>query len=198
MRKFIAMVGTNTTNSTNRKLLQYMQRHFADQAEIELMEVSGLPMFNKPRNMKVPDQALAMAEKIEASDGVIISTPEYDHAVPAILMNALAWLSYGIQPLMDKPVMVVGASFGSLGTSRAQGHLRQILDSPEIRARIMPSSEYRVGSVLKVLDENGNLTDDKLVEHLDALFADFQRFVEISDELWHTAQFDKQHPTQEP
>ena len=38
MHKFIAMVGTNSDESTNRKLLQYMQSHYADQAEIELMK----------------------------------------------------------------------------------------------------------------------------------------------------------------
>ncbi len=47
-------------------------------------------------------------EKIAAADGVIISTPEYDHSCPAVLMNALAWLSYGIYPLLNKPVMITG------------------------------------------------------------------------------------------
>ncbi len=192
MTKYIALVGTTTKDSTNRKLLQYMKRHFENQAEIELVEVSGLPMFNKPRDMKVPERATEIAKMIDDSDGVIISTPEYDHAAPAVLMNALEWLSYGIHPLMDKPVMIIGASFGSLGTSRAQAHLRQMLDSPELRARIMPSSEYMVGHVLQAFDDNGDLTSDELVEKLDALFADFQRFVEISKELWHTTKVDKQ------
>ncbi|EEI25809.1 NADPH-dependent FMN reductase [Lentilactobacillus hilgardii] len=191
MRKFIGLVGTNTTQSTNRQLLQFMKRHFVKQAELELIEVSGLPMFNKPQDMKVPERATEIAKKIDASDGVIISTPEYDHAVPAVLMNALEWLSYGIHPLLDKPVMIIGASFGSLGTSRAQAHLRQMLDSPEISARVMPSSEYLVGHVLEAFDDKGDLTDKDKVEQLDALFADFQQFVEISKELWHTVKVDK-------
>ncbi len=125
MNKYIALVGTNTKQSTNRQLLQFMKRHFDQKAAIEIIEVSGLPMFNKPADREVPQRAKDIAKKIDASDGVIIATPEYDHAVPAVLMNALEWLSYGIHPFLDKPVMIIGASFGALGTSRAQAHLRK-------------------------------------------------------------------------
>ncbi|MBQ0836611.1 NADPH-dependent FMN reductase [Lactiplantibacillus pentosus] len=183
MHKFIAMVGTNSDESTNRKLLQYMQAHYADQAEIELMEIKGLPIFNKPENRQIPEQAQGMAAKIDDADGVIISTPEYDHSAPAVLLNALEWLSFHIQPFVDKPVMILGASYGALGTSRAQAHLRQVLDSPELRARIMPSSEFMLGHSLQAFDDDGDLVDDQQVAKLDGLFADFQMFVEITKKL---------------
>ena len=48
MLKLIAIVGTNSKRSTNRQLLQYMQKHFADKAEIELVEIKDIPVFNKP------------------------------------------------------------------------------------------------------------------------------------------------------
>ena len=47
--KFIGLVGTNSKRSTNRQLLQYI-KHFADKAEIELVEIKDLPVFNKPAN----------------------------------------------------------------------------------------------------------------------------------------------------
>ena len=90
--KLIGLVGTNSKKSTNRQLLQYMQKHFADKADIELLEIKDIPIFNKPADKKVPAQILKIAEKIEAADGVIIGTPEYDHSIPAVLMSALAWL----------------------------------------------------------------------------------------------------------
>ena len=46
--KFIGLVGTNSKRSTNRQLLQYIQKHFADKADIELVEIKDLPVFNKP------------------------------------------------------------------------------------------------------------------------------------------------------
>lgn len=127
MLKLIAIVGTNSKRSTNRQLLQYMQKHFADKAEIELVEIKAIPVFNKPADKQVPAEILEIAAKIEEADGVIIGTPEYDHSIPAVLMSALAWLSYGIYPLLNKPIMITGASYGTLGSSRAQLQLRQIL-----------------------------------------------------------------------
>ena len=87
MTKFIALVGTNSQRSTNRTLLQYMQKHFAKKVEIELVEIKDLPLFNKPANKQVPELAKEIAAKIEAADGVIIGTPEYDHAIPAVLIQ---------------------------------------------------------------------------------------------------------------
>ncbi|GEO79712.1 NADPH-dependent FMN reductase [Companilactobacillus mindensis] len=183
MNKFIAIVGSNSNKSTNRELLKYMKHHFQSQAEIELVEIKGLPIFKKSADKFVPQEAKDIAKKIEASDGVIIATPEYDHSIPAILSSALAWLSYGIHPLLDKPVMITGASYGSLGSSRAQSQLRQILDSPELKARIMPSSEFLLGHSLQAFDDNGDLKDKVAAQQLDGLFKDFLQFVNIFNQL---------------
>ena len=131
MEKFIGLVGTNSDHSTNRQLLQFMEKHFSDKAQIEIIEIKDIPMFTKSEDRKIPHEVQVIADKIDEAAGVIISTPEYDHSVPASLSNALNWLSYGIYPFVDKPVMITGASYGTLGSSRAQMHLRQILDAPE-------------------------------------------------------------------
>lgn len=183
MLKFIGLVGTNSKKSTNRQLLQYMQKHFADKADIELIEIKDLPLFNKPADMQVPDSVKEIAAKIEAADGVIIGTPEYDHSIPAVLMSALAWLSYGIYPLLGKPVMITGASYGTLGSSRAQLQLRQILDAPEIKASVMPGSEFLLSHSLQAFDKNGDLIDLETIQKLDALFDDFRLFVKITEKL---------------
>ncbi len=181
--KLIAIVGTNSKQSTNRRLLAYMQKHFKDQATIELVEIADLPIFNKPKDRHIPDSVRAIAEKIEASDGVIIGTPEYDHAIPAVLMNALAWLSYGIYPMLNKPVMITGASYGTLGSSRAQLQLRQILDAPELKAAVMPGSEFLLSHSLQAFDDHGDLVDPDIVAKLDALFADFRIFVTLANKV---------------
>ena len=183
MLKLIGLVGTNSKRSTNRQLLQYMQKHFADKAEIELVEIKDIPIFNKPADKKLPAIVTEIAGKIEAADGVIIGTPEYDHSIPASLMSALAWLSYGIYPLLNKPVMITGASYGTLGSSRAQLQLRQILDAPELKASVMPGSEFLLSHSLQEFDKDGNLIDLETIQKLDALFDDFRLFVKITEKL---------------
>src|SRR5699024_10759922 len=189
---FIAIVGSNSNKSTNRELLKYMKKRFQSAAEIELVEIKNLPIYKKSADKYVPQEALDIAAKIEAADGVIIATPEYDHSIPAALSSALAWLSYGIHPFVDKPVMITGASYGSLGSSRAQAQLRQILDSPELKARIMPSSEFLLGHSLQAFDENGDLKDKDVVKELDGLFQDFLQFVNISKQLNNAKDVTKQ------
>ncbi|MDN6252250.1 MAG: NAD(P)H-dependent oxidoreductase, partial [Lactiplantibacillus plantarum] len=147
--KFVGIVGTNATKSTNRQLLQYMQRHFQQQATIEICEIKDLPAFNEPEDRTAPVAIQQLSDKITAADGVIFATPEYDHSIPAVLKSAIEWLSYTTRPLINKPVMIVGASNGSLGTSRAQAHLRQILEAPELKALVMPNIEYLLGRSLQ-------------------------------------------------
>lgn len=50
--KFIAIVGTNVTKSYNRKLLQFMSSHFANQAQIEVTEIKDIPLFVKTMNKR--------------------------------------------------------------------------------------------------------------------------------------------------
>ncbi|MEG0289686.1 MAG: NADPH-dependent FMN reductase [Carnobacterium sp.] len=183
MKKIIGLVGTNSDHSTNRMLLQFIQKHFSNQAQIEVVEIKDLPLFNKPENKQLPVLVQELAKKIEDADGVIISTPEYDHSVPASLINALNWLSYGIFPFVDKPVMTTGASYGTLGSSRAQMHLRQILDAPELKARVMPSSEFLLSHSLQAFDEDAGLIDFEQIEKLEGLFEDFQIFMDITNQL---------------
>ena len=183
MLNFVGLIGTNSKESNNRRLLQFMQKHFAEKATIELVEIDNIPLFNKPQKMKVPEVVSELAKKIEAADGVIIATPEYDHSSPAVLQNALAWLSYGIFPMVNKPVMIVGASLGTLGSSRAQLQLRQILDAPELKAAIMPGSEFLLGRAQQAFDEKGSLKDKATVKKLDLLFDDFRLFVKLNEKM---------------
>ena len=181
--KYLAIVGTNADVSTNRMLLQFMQKHFANDVDIALCEIKALPAFYEPEGDDVPETVAELSEKILDADGVIIATPEYDHAIPAALKSALEWISYTSQALTDKPVLIVGASHGVLGSSRAQAHLRQILDSPELAARIMPSSEFLLGKSQEAFDYAGKLKyPDKLAE-LNEVFREFLLFTEITSKL---------------
>ena len=181
--KYLAIVGTNSEVSTNRMLLQFIQKHFSNEAEIEVYEIKELPAFMEPEDSEVPDKVAELSDKILKADGVIIATPEYDHAIPAVLKSALEWISYTSQALTDKPVLIVGASHGTLGSSRAQAHLRQILDSPELAARIMPSSEFLLGKSQSAFDSSGNLIYPDKVSELDEIFREFVLFTDITSKL---------------
>lgn len=181
--KLVAIVGTNSDRSTNRKLLKFMQKYFSDKADIEVLEIKQLPAFNEPEDKLAPAEVQAFSEKILAADGVIISTPEYDHTIPAPLSSALEWIAYTSRALINKPTMIVGASLGLLGTSRAQAHLRQILDAPELKARVMLGTEFLLGHSEQVLDDDNHLNNPEKVAELEEHFSEFQNFVELTKAL---------------
>lgn len=180
--KLIGIVGTNSAKSTNRQLLQYMEKHFAEKVDIELVEIKDLPIFNKPADRTLPEDVAELVAKLEEADGVIIGTPEYDHSIPAVLMNALAWVSYGVYPLLNKPVMITGASYGTLGSSRAQLQLRQILNAPELKATVLPD-EFLLSHSLQAFGADGNLNDIETSQKLDAIFDDFRIFVKMVEKM---------------
>src|SRR5699024_3188619 len=116
--------------------------HFSEKAEIELVDIRDLAVLFKNKDRFWPEKAAEISMKIEAADGVIIATAEYDHSVHAVLMNALEWLSYARHPFVGKCVMIIRDSYGTIGTTRAQEHVRRILDSTVLSVSIMPSTEF--------------------------------------------------------
>lgn len=187
----VGIVGTNSERSTNRKLLRFMAEHFAPQAAIEVLEIKDLPAFDEPENKTAPAAVTAFSKKIAAADGVIIETPEYNHTIPAPLASALEWIAYTSRVLVNKPVMIVGCSLGALGTSRAQAHLRQILDAPELKARVMPGTEFFLGHSEHVLDDDFNLNNPEKVAELEEHFTEFQDFVIVTNQIVKQADTDR-------
>ncbi len=168
--KFVGIVGTNAQHSYNRMLLEFMQRHFATQAEIEILELTDVPMFDESNDQTDSTIIQNFATKIATADGVIIASPEHNHSVPSALKSIIEWLSFKIHPLDGQAVMIVGASYSVQGSSRAQLHLRQILDAPGVNASVMPGSEFLLGRAQTAFDDQGNLKVQGTVDFLDSCF----------------------------
>lgn len=174
--KFIAIVGTNASFSYNRKLLWYMKKHFNDQAQIEIVEITDIPLFNE--DIKgIPTKVTEIANAIEEADGVIFSTPEYDHSITAGLKSLIEWLSWGsLHPLTNTPVMIVGVSLGNMGTVFAQENLRQILSSPGLDAFVLPSNQFLLGRAAQSFNNRDELVDERTIGWLEQCFANFMLY----------------------
>ena len=91
--------------------------------------IGDFPLYNQELEQDMPETVVNFKQKIEAADAILIVTPEYNYSVSGVLKNAIDWASrpYGESAWDGKPAAILGASTGSLGTARAQYHLRQIL-----------------------------------------------------------------------
>ncbi|MDU6524145.1 MAG: FAD-dependent oxidoreductase, partial [Enterococcus sp.] len=110
-------------------------------------------------------------------------TPEHNHSVPSALKSIIEWLSFNLHPFDGKPVMIVGASYDVQGSSRAQLHLRQILDAPGVNATVMPGYEFLLGRAHQAFNDAGDLKDERTIDFLESCFWHFLRFTEVANLL---------------
>lgn len=176
--KLLAIVGTNAAFSYNRFLAQFIAKRYGEKADIDVEEIDKIKPFSRSEK---PDAATEKwINDIKAADGVILTTPEYDHSIPAALKSALEWLGSHAGPnvMKMKPVMVVGVSYGIQGASRAQEDAREILLSPDMTANVLPGNEVLMGGAARNFDKKtGELTNDAYIKTLDGAMNNFLKFV---------------------
>lgn len=175
--KIIALVGSLRKESFNLQLASTIQERFKGKLEVEIADIRALPFFDQDEE-NAPHAAVEQLKKaITEADGVLIITPEYNWSVPGVLKNAIDWLSRVDKVLIGKPVMVAGVSPGMLGTIRAQLHLREILASPGVQARLLPpAGNELVINLAGSKFSSGRLVDESTLKHVDAALERFITF----------------------
>lgn len=180
MMKIAAIVGTNADFSYNRLLLKYMKKHFKQLADIDVLEIAQLPAFDQDQPYEEQSMEVwKFKQTVRNADGVIFSCPEYDHAIPAALISAIEWLFYNPKNILEeKPTMVVGVSYGTQATSRAQEQVRAILASPDCNAAVLSGHEVLVGKAANNFTKDGNITDAAAVKNLEESFTSFIQLID--------------------
>jgi chromate reductase len=162
----LAFGGSLRKGSHNRALLRAAQEMVPSDARLEVFDIAGIPAFNQDLETNPPPIVKEFKAKIRAADAILIATPEYNYSIPGFLKNAIDSASrpYGDNAFDGKPVGLMGASVGTLGTARAQYHLRQScvflnmhpLNKPEV---MVPLAQEKI-------DKNGKVTDQKTREKI--------------------------------
>src|SRR5882672_9886230 len=146
--------------SYNRAALRAATELVPEGAILETFELDGIPVFNQDEEQNPPAKVTEFKRRIREADAILFVTPEYNYSVSGVLKNAIDWASrpYGDSAWNGKPVAIMGASPGAMGTSRAQYHLRQMLVFLNMFAINQP--EVMIANAHKHFDEQGRLTDE--------------------------------------
>ncbi|MET7606322.1 NAD(P)H-dependent oxidoreductase, partial [Streptomyces avermitilis] len=128
--RILALVGSLRAGSHNRQLAEAAVKHAPEGVEIELFEgLADVPFYNEDLDVEgdVPAAAARLRAAAGATDAFLLVSPEYNGTIPAVLKNAIDWLSrpYGAGALSGKPVAVVGTAFGQFGGVWAQDDTRK-------------------------------------------------------------------------
>jgi chromate reductase len=172
--RVLSFAGSLRRASYNRALLSAAKELAPQEMVIEVFDLADIPLYNGDVEAQgFPAPVDKFKQAIAAADALLIATPEYNHGIPGMLKNAIDWASRppGKSPLADKPVGIIGASPGAMGTVRGQGQLRQVLKALDCHALDQP--EYLLGSCSDKFDDSGRLVDegsrDRLRRYLEAL-----------------------------
>lgn len=173
--RILGIVGSLRSGSYNRLALRAAQELLPDGVELELIELHGIPVFNQDDELLPPAAVVEFKRRIAAADAILFATPEYNYSIPGVLKNAIDWASrpYGKSAWLGKPAALLGASTGSLGTARAQYHLRQILVAQDMPVVSQP--EVMIGSAEQRFDSDGRLVDESSRKLIRALLARLAR-----------------------
>ncbi|SHK28654.1 NAD(P)H-dependent FMN reductase [Roseomonas rosea] len=106
-----------------------------------------------------PSSVEAFRQAVREADAVLIATPEYNYSIPGVLKNAIDWASRPPeQPFDNKPIGIMGASQGLLGTARAQYDLRKMCVF--LNAYPLNKPEVFIAQSGGKVDAAGRLTDE--------------------------------------
>ena len=122
-------VGSLRRDSFNKQLATALARLAPAEFKFERLEIGDLPLYNQDDDTHQAPQVLRLKSQVQAADGLLFVTAEYNRSIPGVLKNAIDHASrpYGHSAFAGKAAGVIGASVGSIGTALAQQHLRNVL-----------------------------------------------------------------------
>jgi chromate reductase, NAD(P)H dehydrogenase (quinone) len=165
----LGIAGSLRKESYNRALLRAALELVPQGARIETFELDGIPPFNQDEEQDPHPRVAELKQQVRSADAILFVTPEYNYSIPGVLKNAIDCASrpYGDSAWTGKPAAIMGASVGTLGTARAQYHLRQTFVFLNMYPVNQP--EVMVANAQNRFDQEGRLTDEttkKLIQQL--------------------------------
>ena len=167
--RILAVSGSLRADSFNRKLVRIAAegaRAAGAEATVLDLREFPLPIFDEDLEKKegLPDNAKKLKELFKSHQGLLVSSPEYNSSLSAVLKNTIDWVSRpapGEPPLAafaGKVAGLLAASPGALGGLRGLVHLRSILGN--IGMIVLPE-QFALVKAHEAFNADGTMKDDK-------------------------------------
>ncbi|MGW2047389.1 NADPH-dependent FMN reductase [Streptomyces sp. NPDC001858] len=172
--RILALVGSLRAGSTNRQLAEAAVKVAPEGAQIDLYEgLAEIPFYNEDLDVEgsVPAAAAKLRETAQSADAFLLFSPEYNGTIPAVLKNAIDWLSrpYGASGFGGKPVAVIGTAFGQFGGVWAQDEARKAVNIAG--GKVIEDLKLSIPSSLTRFAETHPVDDAEVVAQLTEVVA---------------------------
>jgi chromate reductase len=170
-------IGSLSSNSINRKLSKALIRVAPDELQFTEIPIKDLPLYSPDYDGDYPQPGLDLKQAIEAADGILFVSPEYNRSIPGALKNAIDWGSrpWGTNSFARKPTGIVGASPGGIGTAVMQSSMRSVLsflDAPQLNS---PEAYIRFDP--QVFGDDGSISNADTEAFLTHYMSEYAAFV---------------------
>jgi NAD(P)H-dependent FMN reductase len=182
MATIIGIAGSLRAGSLNAKLLRAAVELAPASLTVEVESIRDIPLYDGDVEEKlgIPPAVARLKDRVAASDGLLLVTPEYNNSIPGPFKNAIDWLSRPASDIprvfYDRPVALIGATPGGAGTTLAQAAWLPVLRT--LRMRPWFGGRLGVSQATKVFDDAGRLVDDRIRGELTKFMTGFSAFIE--------------------
>jgi chromate reductase len=170
MIHILGISGSLRQGSFNTAVLRAAQSLVGADVKLEIATLHGIPLYDADLESQqgLPAAVTELKERIYASDGVLLATPEYNNGIPGVFKNAIDWLSRPPEDIAkvfgQRPYAVLGASPGNFGTILSQGAWLPVLRT--LRAPLWSTGRLMIPRAGSVFDATGQLTDEAVRKNL--------------------------------
>lgn len=181
MANIVGVAGSLRTGSFNAALLRAAAELMPEGSSLEVASIRDIPLYNADLEASAfPDSVQALKERIAASDGLLLVSPEYNNSMPGVLKNAIDWLSRPPADMArvfgDRPVALMGATPGRGGTLLSQAAWLPVLRTLGTRAWFGP--RIAIASANAEFDPTAGLQNPKLRSQVQRFMHGFVDFIE--------------------
>lgn len=137
--KILAFAGSNSSQSINKKLVEYTLTFFEDH-EIRLLDLNDYetPLYSMDRekNEGYSDKIKLFLSEIEKSDVLIVSLAEHNKSYSAAFKNLIDWCSrIDRNVFKEKPMLLMSTSTGDYGGGNVMNAAKVLF--PTFKANIL-------------------------------------------------------------
>ncbi|GAB3520929.1 NADPH-dependent FMN reductase [Arthrobacter monumenti] len=171
-------VGSLASGSINRTLSEALIKVAPEGLEFNEIPIKDLPLYSSDYDADYPAEGRSLKKAVEASDGILFVSPEYNRSIPGALKNAIDWGSrpWGANSFARKPTGIIGASPGGIGTAVMQSSMRSVLsflDAPQLNA-----PEAYIQFKPDVFGDNGEVKNEDTKAFLSHFMDEYCAFVQ--------------------
>lgn len=177
----LAISGSLRRGSFNTALLRAAQGLAIEGVNLEVATLHGIPLYDGDVEAESGEPAAVstLKAKVIASDGLLLSTPEYNNGIPGVFKNGIDWLSRPPQDtakvFAGKPVALVGASPGGFGTILAQNAWLPVLRT--LGTQHWAGGRLMLSRAQHAFSADGALADESARKQLGDFLAGYAAFL---------------------